>query len=234
VLGASGPMGHMHVQRALEMPPSPSRIVATNLRSPRILGLVDKFADTCREKNIELVTLTEEMPGRDIFRERLLELTDGRGFDDVIILAPDAAAVPQAIQFAAPDSVVNLFVGLPRFKTTLIDLNPLIDDRHVRLIGSTGSRIDDLQRMLDLTESGKLVTNRSVAAIAGLDGAWDGMRALEEGRFPGKVLIYPHLRNLGLTALEELPDRLPGVAALLAPGFVWTNRAEEELFRELL
>ena len=79
----------------------------------------------------------------------------------------------------------------------------LIDGRHVRLIGSSGSTIEDLQRMLDLTESGRLVTNRSVAAIAGLDGAWDGMRALEEGRFPGKVLIYPHLRSLGLTALDE-------------------------------
>jgi threonine dehydrogenase-like Zn-dependent dehydrogenase len=234
VLGASGPMGHMHVQRALEMPPSPAKIVATNLRSPRISGLAEKFAATCYEKNIELVTLTEEAFGRDVFQARLLELTDGRGFDDVMILAPDAAAVPQAMQFAAPDSVINLFVGLPRFKTTLIDLNPLIDGQNVRLIGSSGSTIDDLQRMLDLTESGRLVTNRSVAAIAGLDGAWDGMRALEEGRFPGKVLIYPHLPNLGLTALEELPAMLPGVAALLDPGLVWNNRAEEELFRELL
>ncbi len=234
VLGASGPMGHMHVQRAIEIPPHPSSIVATNLKSPRISEVGTRFAGPAAEKSIHLACLTEAAIGRAEFGNRLNELTGKRGFDDIIVLAPDVATIQFAASHLAPGGVMNLFVGLPRGTTTAIDLNAVIDQRQVRFIGNTGSSIEDLRQMLELTENGQLATNTSVAAVAGLDGAAEGLRALQAGRFPGKVVVYPHIAGLGLTPLSELAQRLPGVASRLKNNQVWSNAAEEELLNELL
>ena len=234
VLGASGPMGHMHVQRAIEMRPNPRRIVATNLSSPRIHEVEAKFSPIAQEHAIQLTCMTETTLGRVEFDRRLRALTSGKGFDDIMVLAPDVETIRFAATHLAPGGVMNLFVGLSRGTTIPFDLNAVCDQRQVRLIGNTGSSIQDLQSMLDLTENGQLETNYSVAAVAGLDGAADGLRALQEGRFPGKVVVYPHIHGLGLTPLEDLAARLPGVAALLKNGRVWTNAAEEELLRETL
>jgi NADPH:quinone reductase-like Zn-dependent oxidoreductase len=234
VLGASGPMGHMHVQRAIEMVPHPHSIVATNLSSPRINEVTAKFASAAQEHGITLTCLTEAALGRTEFDRQLKVLTGGKGFDDIMVLAPDIQTIQYAATHLAPGGVMNLFVGLSRGTTAAFDLNAVCDPRQVRFIGNTGSSINDLKSMLELTENGQLATNYSVAAIAGLDGAADGLRALQEGRFPGKVVVYPLISGLGLTPLEELHSRLPGVAALLENGHTWTNAAEKELLRELL
>lgn len=234
VLGAAGPMGHMHVQRAIEMAPRPRRIVATNLRSPRLAVLTDKFAAAAAEQGMELICLTEKTLGHELFYARVQALSDAMGFDDIIVLAPSTKTIETAAAYLASGGVMNLFVGLPRGTTARLDLNPVRDRRQVRFLGSSGSRIVDMQRMIELAESGIISPAGSVAAVAGLEGAQDGLRAVSEGRFPGKVVVYPHLVGLGLTPLPELRERLPRVYAKLQDGHTWTNAAEEELLRELL
>lgn len=41
------------------------------------------------------------------------------------------------------------------------------------------------------------------------------MKALKDATFPGKVVIFPQIRDLPLTALPDLKDRLPDVYARL-------------------
>ncbi len=116
----------------------------------------------------------------------------------------------------------------------MFDINAVVQ-RGVRFTGTSGSSIEDLQRMLFLTETHALATNRSVAAVAGLEGVLDGMRAVIEGRFPGKVVIFPNLsKPLPLTAVEELAQTLPTVFAKLDDAGNWTHEAEEELLEQLL
>jgi hypothetical protein len=98
----------------------------------------------------------------------------------------------------------------------------------------SGSSIDDLRTMLNLVESRELETNRSVVAVASLEGLPEGLKGVAEGRFPGKVVIYPQIQNLPLTPLEELESVLPNVAAKLGPDGGWTNEAEEEMLKTLL
>ena len=50
-----------------------------------------------------------------------------------------------------------------------------------------------------------------------------------EGRFPGKIVIFPQLRDFPLIGLTNLKDKLPDVAPYLAPGDVWTADAEKVL-----
>ena len=232
-LGAAGPMGHMHIQRAIEMPDGPRKIVATNLRSGRIVELATKFGARAQERGIELICLTQEAIGHEAYQEQLWEKTGGRGFDEIVVLAPSVEAMEMAAEYLAPGGVLNIVAGLPRGTKAELDLS-LIYSRDVRFVGTSGSRIRHLQRVLEKAQAGALSPNRSVAAISGIPGAWEGLKAVREGRFPGKIVVYPQIESLGLTPLSELREKLPAVHARLEPGEMWTKEAEGELLRELL
>ena len=55
-----------------------------------------------------------------------------------------------------------------------------------------------------------------------------------DSSLPGKVVIYPHIKELALTALADLKDVLPSVYANLKEGREWTNEAEAEFLRVTL
>ena len=78
--------------------------------------------------------------------------------------------------------------------------------------------------MLGKVAAKHLSTASAVAAIGGLDAAWDGMQGLMDGRFPGKMVIYPQVEAFPLTALADLKAAAPPVYDLLAPGGGWTRR----------
>ena len=48
------------------------------------------------------------------------------------------------------------------------------------------------------------------------------------------MVIYPHIKELPLTALSDLQETLPSVYAKLKDGREWTNEAEEEFLRLML
>ena len=208
-------------------------IVATNRRSSRIQEVAERFGQPATDAGIELLIMTEEDLGQQAFRQRLRAVTEGQGFHYIVVLAPSAAAFGAAFDFLAVDGVLNLFAGVPRGTMAPVDMNAIVQ-RGVRLIGSSGSSIGDMQRMLGLTESGVISANRSVAAIGSLDAAPDGLRAVSEGRFSGKVVIFPQIRPLHLTPLPDLREILPSVHARLGDGLVWTADAEGELLRQML
>lgn len=232
-IGAAGPMGQMHVQRGLELEGHPVLLLASDLVSTRLGALEDKFGEGARARGIDLVMLSrDDFPDQASFDAKIAEVADGKGYDDIVVLAPATAAVEGAYKHVADNAMMNIFAGLPRGTMCKFDLN-LVTARGVRFTGTSGSSIGDLRQMLALTESHELVTNRSVAAVAGLEGLPDGLRSVMDGRFAGKIVIYPNI-DLPLTPLEELAEKLPDVAAKLAPDGSWTNAAEQELLRELL
>lgn len=235
VLGAGGPMGHMHVQRALEVEGRPRKLVATNLSHPRIVAVEEKFGEPARAAGVELICFSQEQCGNaDALHAELRRDSGARGFDDIAVMAPSVSAIEAAQEHLAEDGVMNIFAGLPRGTMAEIDVNPVVQ-RNVRFTGTSGSSIADLKHMRDLTESHRLSPNMAVAAVAGLEGVPDGLHAVADGSFPGKVVIYPNLSQpLPLTTLSELRERLPSVYAKLGPGETWSNEAEEELLRLLL
>ena len=141
-------------------------------------------------------------------------------FNYIVLMAPVPALVAQAIPAAAPRALINIFAGIPADKTAPLDLDAYIDKR-LYFIGTSGSTLDDLKLVLRKVVSRQLDTNLSVAAVAGLDGAIDGIRAVEKNTMPGKIMVYPALKGLKLTPLPEL---VPAV-----PLGQWTKSAEETL-----
>jgi len=234
-LGAAGPMGQMHVQRALQAATGPRVIVATDLVAERLAVLETKYAQLIEDKR-DTVEFACRVPGDQSFKEfndGLLALTDGAGFDDIVVLAPSAGVVAGAVGMLADGGVMNIFAGLPRGTRAPIDLGMVIA-RGIRFTGTSGSAIRDLSVMLTAAERGTLDPNLSVAAVSGLNDVKKGLDGVVHQRYPGKVVIYTQVLNFPLTPLADLESVLPTVYAKLGPNHSWTNEAEAEFLKELL
>ena len=85
--------------------------------------------------------------------------------------------------------------------------------------------------MLAKAESGRLDTNISVAAVCGLDGAAEGIRAVENRAIAGKIIVYPACKGLELIELAKLKEKMPEVSGYLKDG-VWNKKAEEALLKK--
>jgi hypothetical protein len=229
-VGAGGPMGRMHVQRAIQLASGPAVIVCTDVSDLRLNDLCESFAGEAAAKGIEFICLN---PARKDEYAAGLARFQPQGFDDIIVLAPVPAVIAEAARYLAPKGVMNIFAGVARGTMAKLDVSEVYT-KSARIFGHSASTIEDLREMLRQAESGELSPNRSVAAVGSLSAARDGLQAVKDTTFPGKVVIFPHIKEMPLTALPDLKDRLPSVYAKLKDGREWTVEAEREFLRLML
>jgi len=226
IVGAAGPMGQMHVQRALQMPHGPDLVIGVDLDEDRLAATRARLDSVARDagRRLSLIALQRDGPSIvDVVREQA-----GRLADDVIITAPVSSAVTAGLEALAPDGMLVLFAGLPVGTYVWLDLAPVFL-HGAQYTGTSGSRIVDQARVVEKTLLGQLSPGHSLAAIGGIDAAADGIQAMIDGTFAGKVVIFPQLRGLPLTALTDIGSVAPEVAAALGEGGVWTAEAEARL-----
>jgi len=234
-VGAAGPMGQMHVQRALQLADGPRLVVATDLVPARLQTLEQKCASLIQAKQ-GVTIFAARVPGDqtpDEFNAELVRMTGGRGYDDIVVLAPSPRVVAGAVPMLADGGTLNVFAGLARGTKAEIDLRVVVE-RGIRFSGTSGSGIRDLRNMLTAAETGELDPNLSVVAVSGLCSVKEGLEGVIHQRFPGKVVIYPQILDFPVTPLADLEGVLPGVYAKLGPQHSWTVEAEAEFLKELL
>lgn len=217
VVGAGGPMGVMHVVRSICQGVVGLTAIAADLSSARLAALDRLAAPLARKHGVKYESYNSTRGTRP------------GPFDYSVIMAPVPALVAGAVAASAPRGIINIFAGIPVDKSGPIDLDACVE-RHLYFVGTSGSVMDDMRTVLTKVESGALDTNVSVAAVSGLDGAVDGIRAVEAQSVAGKIMVYPACKGLPLTRLEDLPRAMPAVAAELADG-VWTKAAEDALLK---
>ncbi len=135
-------------------------------------------------------------------------------FSYLSVMAPVGKLVAQAVDTAGRGAIVSIFAGIPVPVHAELDLNAYVE-KGLYLVGTSGSTIEDIKAVLGRLERGELNTDLSVAAVSGLDGAIEGIQAVAENRLPGKIVVYPSCRGLGLTPL--------------APGEHWNGERERAL-----
>lgn len=231
-IGAAGPMGQMHVQRAVMMKGGPSKILCTDIDNLRLDYLRSGVEAAARAKGVQIEFVNPADAGDAAVRRVVEDMTGGKGFDDIVVLAPVAALIAGAVEHLAAGGLMNIFAGVPKGTIATLDISGTYL-KGSRFVGSSGSRPKDMIDTLALTESHELPTRDSMAAVGGIDAMADGVRAVKEARFPGKTVIFPHIR-MPLTALTELDKVAPNVYAKLRDGKFWTQEAEEELLNSKL
>jgi len=212
IIGAAGPMGTMHVLRDLCQGVPNVAVFAGDVSDER-LAMLQKLAGPLAQKN--KLALRAYNPAKESLAEQ---------FDYIVLMAPVPALVVQSVAAAAPRAIINIFAGIPAGVTAELDLDACIA-KELYFIGTSGSTLDDMKLVLAKVVARQLDTNLSVAAVAGLEGAIDGIRAVEKTLVPGKILVYPSCHGLKLTPLPELSGRLP-----LAEG-LWNKEAEAALVK---
>ncbi len=231
-IGAGGPMGQMHVQRAIELPGGSKRVVVTDLDRGRLDHIDRRFGDLAKDKGVELFTFSPgDFDSPQAMDAKIRSLAPD-GYDDVVVLAPVAPLVTQSMSYAADNAFVNVFAGIPIGNPADIQVGDLC--RGIKIIGSSGSRISDLRQILDMVEEGKLNTDLSVAAICGLNEARDGLEAVRDATYPGKTVVYTQIPDLPLMPLEDIPEKLPELKDKLGPQCSWTKEAEQALLENYL
>jgi threonine dehydrogenase-like Zn-dependent dehydrogenase len=230
-VGAGGPMGQMHVQRALELPNGPKLVIATEVSDERLQTLQDMFTPLA-VKNGRRLLFFNPTNSPQSFHDFVMQATDGQGADDVVVSVPIAALMEESDTVMKPDGMLVLFAGVPNGTMGRVNLSNVYL-ANAQYTGTSGLTIDDQALVMQRRMEGTLSPGRSVAAIGGLDTAPQAIQAVMEGRYPGKVVVFPQIRSLPLMGLKELKERLPEVAARLGDDLMWTNEAEQVLVEKL-
>ena len=215
VIGAAGPMGAMHVIRDLCQGVAGVSVWGGDVDDERLAVLRRMAEPLARERGLTFRAYHAA-------RERTAE-----PFTYVVVMVPVPKIAAETVDTAGEGAIINIFAGISAGLTAGVDVNRYIE-KGMYFAGTSGSVVEDMRAVLAKIDAGALDTNLSVAAISDLDGAVEGLRAVESRAIAGKIVVYPGCHELGLVRLTELPDRLPAVAEKVKDG-VWTREAEQVL-----
>jgi len=199
LLAGVGPMGLAMINYVLHREDRhPGIFVVTDIDQARLDRAASLYtAEFAASRGIKLVYVNTscEKPV-----EALMELSGGKGYDDVVVMAPVPAVIQQADAILAFDGCLNFFSGpsKPDFCAPLNFYNVHYNATHI--VGTSGGNTDDMKEALRLMSKGMdpagLVTH-----IGGLDAVIDTTLSLP--LIPGgKKLIYTHI-NMPLTAIAD-------------------------------
>ncbi len=217
VIGAAGPMGTMHVIRNICQAVEALSVFAGDLDENRLTTLSKIVEPLAKKHNVRYKAYN---PMKD-------KVADA--FDYVVLMVPIPELVAASVKNAARKGIINIFAGLPATATAQLNLDTYIE-KQLYFVGTSGSVLEDMKRVLAKVKSGRLDTNISVGAVCGLDGAIEGIRAVENRSIAGKIIVYPACKGLGLLTLEQMNEKLPEVAEHLNNG-LWTKEAEQKLLQ---
>ncbi len=217
IVGAAGPMGQMHVIRAICSGVADIEVVSTDMDDARLETLARKAVPLAEARCVK----------SRLVNTKTTPLAEK--FSYIALMAPVGALVASAINDSLPGCLINIFAGIPAPTKHALDLDRYIANQ-CYMFGTSGSVIRDMKIVLQKVQDGQLDTNRSVDAISGMAGAVGGLAAVEHRTLAGKILVYPMLREVGLVPLAKLHEHFPTVADKLDNGS-WTKAAEDELLR---
>jgi L-iditol 2-dehydrogenase len=166
VLGA-GPMGLINVCVARGM--GARKIILSEI-SPTRLALARPFGCDV------LVN-----PAAQDLRQAVLEATGGRGADVVIVAAPAAGPQETAASLVRKRGTVCLFASLPKGDSMLSIDSRVIHYGEIRLVGTSDSTPEHVERAVELLRSGAVPADKLVTHVLPLDQVHRAFGLMESG-----------------------------------------------------
>ena len=200
ILGGCGPMGLGAISYGLTYENKPKRIVVTEINDERIERAREVISEEeAKEHGVELIYVNTSKMDDQV--KGLMELSEGKGYDDVFVYIPNQGVCEIGNQIMAYDGCMNLFAGPtdPKFSANV----NLYDCHYSRskIIGSTGGTIDDMKEAIDKNNAGLINSAVMITHVGGLDSVVETTKDLPN--VPGgKKLVYTHI-NMPMTAIED-------------------------------
>lgn len=201
ILAGVGPMGLGAIDYALHCGRRPRLLVVTDIDEARLQRAARIYTvEEARRCGVELhyVNTREESS-----TGKLMALSGGKGYNDVLVMAPVRSVIEQGDSILCKDGCLNFFAGPtdPNFSASFNFYNVHYSSTHI--VGTSGGNNDDMRESLDLMSKGLINPTSMITHVGGLDSVVEATLHLPE--IPGsKKLIYTHI-SMPLTAIDDFP-----------------------------
>ena len=233
MLAGNGPMGQAAIDYILHCDRRPSLLVVTGRRQEQLDRLAQLL--TAEDAAANGITLQYFNTAKcEDAKAELLALTNGTGYDDVLVFTPVTSMVELGDELLAADGCLNFFSGPSdkNFKAQFNFYNVHYASTHV--VGTSGGNTEDMKEAVAMMGEGKINPSILVSHVGGLNAVAEATKHLPE--LPGsKKLIYTGI-ELPLTAIadfEKLGKEDPFFAKLdelcKANNGLWSAEAEKYL-----
>ena len=202
ILAGAGPMGLGAIDYAIHCDRRPGLLVVTDIDQARLDRAASIYTvEDAAKHGVKLVYANT----RENAVETLMQLSDGKGYDDVLVFAPVPAVIEQGDAILAFDGCLNFFAGPtnPQLSANFNFYNVHYAAHH--LVGTSGGNTSDMIEALDMIAEGKLNPAGMITHVGGLNAVAETTMNLP--KIPGgKKLIYTNI-NMELTAIEDFAKK---------------------------
>jgi len=204
ILAGVGPMGLGAIDYAVHNDRRPKLLVVTDIDEERLKRAASIYTvEDAKNHGVELVYINTSSSGRGV--DYLMGLTNGKGFDDVMVFAPVKPVVEMGDRILGRDGCLNFFSGPsnPAFSAEFNFYNVHYASTHV--VGTSGGNTEDMVESLDMMGKGIINPASMVTHIGGLDSVVE--TTLNLPKIPGgKKLIYTNI-EMDLTAIDSFREK---------------------------
>ena len=237
ILAGVGPMGLGAIDYAIHVDPRPSLLVVTDIDQARIDRAASLLTVEEAAKNgVKLVYMNTK--DAEASEKAIMDLTGGKGYDDVFVYAPVAPVVEMGDRILGYDGCLNFFAGPTNkeFSAKYNFYNVHYGAHHI--CGNSGGNTDDMREAADLSGRGVMNPAAMITHVGGIDSAAESTMNLPNIK-GGKKLIYTHI-HMPLTAIDDFAEKgkTDPMYAKLAElcekhNGLWNGEAEKYLLSQL-
>ena len=203
IMAGAGPMGMGAIDYAVHGNRKPGIVVVTDIDDARLERAKCLLSPEDAAKNgVKLVYVNTnncEDP-----KKYLMDITDGVGYHDVMLMAPVKPVCELADAVLAYDGCVNFFAGPTNHEFSAMVNFYNIHYNATHYVGTSGGNTDDMRESLKLMEEGRINPAVMVTHVGGIDSAKESTLNLPNIK-GGKKLIYTHV-NMPLTAIDDFAE----------------------------
>jgi threonine dehydrogenase-like Zn-dependent dehydrogenase len=199
ILAGVGPMGLGSIDYALHCDRRPKLLVVTDIDDTRLARAARIYTvEEAKRCGVELHYVNTREEGSF---EKLMALSGGNGYNDVLVMAPVKPVIEQGDALLCKDGCLNFFAGPTdtSFSANFNFYNVHYSFTHI--VGTSGGNNDDMKESLTMMSKGIINPTSMITHVGGLDSVVNATLHLPE--IPGgKKLIYTHI-SMPLTAIDD-------------------------------
>lgn len=204
ILAGVGPMGLGAIDYAIHCDRKPGLLIVTDINEERLKRAASIYTVEEANKNgVDLKYVNTANLENPI--EYMLSLTGGKGYNDVMVMAPVSPVVEMGDKILAKDGCLNFFAGPSntQFDAKFNFYNVHYSSTHV--VGTSGGNTADMKESLKMMGKGSINPASMITHIGGLNSAVEA--TLNLPNIPGgKKLIYTNI-SLPLTAIDDFKTK---------------------------
>lgn len=175
IIGA-GPIGALHVM--MNRLAGATQIIVADIMDARLAQVKELGADI-------VINST-----RQDLKTEVEKLTDGQGISVVITACSVPAMQQLALELAAVEGRINLFGGMPKGKEQVTLNTNLIHYKQLRVLGTTGSTVEDYRESMKIVSSGRLEISRLVCKRFKIDEMREALQYAASGEGMKTLIVF--------------------------------------------